>query len=200
MARTVASPARELIIEATCELLEAQGYHATGLNQIVAESRAPKGSLYHYFPDGKEELAAAAIERTGLELAGRVEAALALDDDPAAAVSYLAAAIADAVEQSGFRAGGPLTTVAMETATSSPRINLACREAYDRLQAAFAAKLAAGGHEPKRASELATFITAAIEGGIILSRTYHSGDPLRCVGRELAALLAVSQRHHSRRA
>ncbi len=192
MARTVASTAREQIVEATCDLLEAQGYHATGLNQIVAESGAPKGSLYHYFPDGKEELAAAAIDRTGQALASRVEAALALADDPAAAVGFLAAAIADAVERSGFRAGGPLTTVAMETATSSERINLACRAAYDRLQAAFAAKLAAGGHDPKRAAELATFVTAAIEGGIILSRTYHTGDPLRRAGRELAAILAAS--------
>jgi len=192
MARTVASPAREQFIEATCELLEAQGYHATGLNQIVAESGAPKGSLYHYFPDGKEELAAAAIERTGRDLAGRVEAGLGSHDDPAAAVQFLAQRIADAVEQSGFRAGGPLTTVAMETATSSPRINLACRAAYDQLQAAFAARLEANGYTSQRAAELATFITAAIEGGIILSRTYHSGDPLRRVGQELVALLAAS--------
>jgi TetR/AcrR family transcriptional repressor of lmrAB and yxaGH operons len=192
MARTVASTARDQIVEATCDLLEAQGYHATGLNQIVAESGAPKGSLYHYFPDGKEELAAAAIDRTGRGLAGRVVAALAVDDDPAAAVGFLAAAIAGAVEQSGFRAGGPLTTVAMETATSSERINLACRAAYDRLQAAFAAKLAADGYDAQRAAELATFITAAIEGGILLSRTYHSGDPLRRVGQELAGLLAAS--------
>ena len=47
MARTIASTAREHFIEATCDLLEAQGYHATGVNQIVAESGAPKGSLYH---------------------------------------------------------------------------------------------------------------------------------------------------------
>jgi TetR/AcrR family transcriptional repressor of lmrAB and yxaGH operons len=200
MARTVASTARDQIVEATCDLLEAQGYHATGLNQIVAESGAPKGSLYHYFPDGKEELAAAAIDRTGRGLAGRVEAALALDDDPAAAVGFLAAAIADAVEQSGFRSGGPLTTVAMETATSSTRLNLACRAAFDQLQAAFADKLEVSGYTSQRAAEMATFITAAIEGGIILSRTYHSGDPLRRVGQELAALLAGSQRYHSRRA
>jgi AcrR family transcriptional regulator len=40
MARTVASTARDQIVEATCDLLEAQGYHATGFNQIVAESGA----------------------------------------------------------------------------------------------------------------------------------------------------------------
>ena len=190
MTKTASSTARDQIIDATCDLLEAQGYHATGLNQIVAVGGAPKGSLYHYFPDGKEELAAAAIDRTGRGLAARVEGALAREADPAAAIAFLTAAIADAIEQSGFRAGGPLTTVAMETATSSERINLACRAAYDRLRAAFAAKLAADGYKAARADELATFITAAIEGGILLSRTYHSGDPLRRVGQELAALLA----------
>jgi TetR/AcrR family transcriptional regulator, lmrAB and yxaGH operons repressor len=189
MARTAASTAREQIIEATCDLLEAQGYHATGLNQIVAESGAPKGSLYHYFPDGKEGMAAAAIDRTGRDLASRIEAGLAFHEDPAEAVNLLVARIAGAIEESGFRAGGPLTTVAMETAMSSPRLNLACREAYDRLQAAFAAKLAASGYEAQRATQLAVFITAAIEGGAILSRTYHTGDPLRRVGQELATLL-----------
>jgi len=194
MARTVASTAREQIVETTCDLLEAQGYHATGLNQIVAESGAPKGSLYHYFPDGKEELAAVAIDLTGRSLAGRVEAALAVDDDPAEAVRFLALRIADAIEESEFRGGGPLTIVAMETATSSQRLNLACREAYGRLQATFAAKLEAAGHGPQRAAELAAFVTAAFEGGIILSRTYHSGDPLRRVGQELAMLLRSEPR------
>ena len=47
---------RDQFIETTCNLLEAQGYHATGLNQIVKESGAPKGSLYYHFPEGKEEL------------------------------------------------------------------------------------------------------------------------------------------------
>ena len=46
---------RQQIVEKTSALLERQGYHATGLNQIVAESETPRGSLYYYFPHGKEE-------------------------------------------------------------------------------------------------------------------------------------------------
>ncbi|MBK8129269.1 MAG: TetR/AcrR family transcriptional regulator [bacterium] len=50
------NPKREQIIQSTCQLIEIQGYHATGIKQILAESEAPKGSLYYYFPDGKDEL------------------------------------------------------------------------------------------------------------------------------------------------
>jgi len=184
------SSTREQFIETTCDLLEEQGYHATGLNQIVAESGSPKGSLYYYFPDGKEELAAEAIARTGEMVAARIRENLSDVADPAEAVRRFVRRIARHVEASGYRAGGPLMTVAMETATSSERLNLACREAYGRLQEAFAETLRTGGFAPERAAEVATFVTAAVEGGIILSRTYHSGDPLRQVADELGRFLS----------
>lgn len=184
------SSTREQFIEATCDLLEEQGYHATGLNQIVAESGSPKGSLYYYFPEGKEELAAEAIARTGEMVAARIRDNLGDTADPAEAVRQFVRRIAGHVEASGYRSGGPLMTVAMETATSSERLNLACREAYGRLQEAFAEALRAGGFAPERAAELAAFITASIEGGIILSRTEHSGAPLRRVADELGLFLS----------
>src|SRR5579885_404832 len=107
---------REQIIETMCNLLEAQGYHATGLNQVVKESGAPKGSLYYYFPDGKDGLTAEAIQRAGEQTAARIRRGLARHADPAEAVEQFVLLIADSVEASGFSAGGPLTTVAMETA------------------------------------------------------------------------------------
>lgn len=180
---------RDQIVAATCDLMEAQGFHATGLSEIIRASGAPRGSLYYYFPDGKEGLAAEAIARTGEAISGRVAAAL--DDAPTAGagVAHLARLVASAVERSGFRAGGPLTAVAMETATTNERLNLACRAAFGRLQGAFAAHLRGAGYPAGRAEELAEFITAAFEGGIILCRTYHSGDPLRRIGAQLEALL-----------
>lgn len=189
------STTREQFIETTCELIEAQGFHATGLNQIIKESGAPKGSLYYHFPEGKEELVAEAIARTGRNMSERIAANLAMQADPAEAVWAFVRRIADNVEASGFRSGGPLMTVAMETATSSERLNLACREAYQRLQGSFEDKLLASGFAAARAAHLAAFIVAAIEGGIILSRTNHSGDPLRRVADELRAILRNTLRY-----
>lgn len=173
---------REQIVAATCVLLEQHGYHATGLKQIIAESGAPRGSLYYYFPGGKEELAAEAIERTGRVLSERVRRHLGQGGEPAHAVRSFIERIAAGVEASQFSTGGPLTAVAMETATSSDTLNLACRQAFKRIEQTLAEYLEQQQVEGDPA-ELATLITASIEGGIILSRTYHSGEPLRQVAR-----------------
>lgn len=184
---------RDQIIATTCDLLEEQGLHATGLNQIIKESGAPKGSLYYYFPEGKDAIAEAAIQRAGRTTAARIRAGLAVSADAAEAVRRFVLTIAGAIERSDFCSGGPLTTIAMETATTNARLNAACRGAYAELQGAFEEKLAASGFATARAQELATFVNAAIEGGIILCRTYHSGDPLRVVAANLADLLRRSQ-------
>ena len=187
---------RDKIIETTSHLLETQGYHATGLSQIVQDSGTPKGSLYYYFPGGKEELAAEALKRTGALLAVRIRQGLSKRTDAAEAVCRFVLVIAQSAKASGFSTGGPLMTVALETATSSPRLNAACREAYQQLQAAFAEKLVRCGYPSARAAELAIFINAAIEGGIILSRTTHSAEPLRRVAKELGRQLMAEAEHH----
>lgn len=184
------SHAREEIVAAACDLLERQGFHATGLSQIVRESGAPKGSLYYYFPDGKDAIAEAAITQAGDGVAARISAALA-ESDVAAALPAFVETIATFIEASAFRSGGPLMTVALETATTNERLNRVCRAAYARLQGAFEARLVECGYPGAR--ELATFITAAIEGGTMLSRVYHSGDPLRMVAAQLGELLRAAR-------
>ena len=190
------SSTRQQFITTTCELLEEQGYHATGLNQIVTESGAPKGSLYYYFPQGKEELASEAIAQTGQMVAARIAENLSDEDDVARAVRRFVRRIADSVEASGYRSGGPLMTVAMETATTSVRLNHACRDAYNLLQEAFAARFERAGFGAQRAEELATFVTTTIEGGIVLSRTYHTGAPLRRIAEELGWFLQMANKEH----
>jgi TetR/AcrR family transcriptional repressor of lmrAB and yxaGH operons len=185
------SKAREQILQTTCALLEKQGYHGTGLNEIVRESNAPKGSLYYYFPEGKEQITSEAVQQSSQVTSERIRLGLAESSDAAQAVHDFILKVAENVELSGFAAGSPLTAVAMETATKSERINLACREAYATLQNAFREKLLEGGYPQPKAEELSLFVVASIEGGIILSRTNRNVEPLRIVARQLKILLSL---------
>src|SRR6476620_11380254 len=71
---------REQMVSAMCDVMELHGYDGAGLNQVVEESGAPKGSLYHYFPDGKDGLAPAASKRAGRLVAGRIEQGIRVDE------------------------------------------------------------------------------------------------------------------------
>ncbi|NWG15764.1 MAG: TetR/AcrR family transcriptional regulator [Chloroflexi bacterium] len=185
--------ARERIIETTCELLELQGYHATGLNQIIKESGSPKGSLYHYFPGGKEELVADALSRDGQIILNRIRDSLALVEDPAEAVRQFVLNIAQHVQASGYRSGGPITAVAMETAATNERLRAECKHIYEAWQGAFVEKLVSGGISEDRASRLASLILAALEGGIILSRTNRSPQPLEDIAGELGLMISSAR-------
>jgi TetR/AcrR family transcriptional repressor of lmrAB and yxaGH operons len=183
---------RDTIIQTCSDLLENQGYHGTGLNDIVRESHTPKGSLYYYFPAGKDEIASEAVLFAGRVLSKRTRDSLALTSDPAEAVQNLIETISHFVESSEFRSGGPLTIVAAETATTSEQLNQACQDAYNMLLAAFKDKLSQSGANPELVEQLAWTIIASIEGAILLSRTFHTGDPLRTTATNLGHLLRTS--------
>ncbi len=180
---------RDQIIKTTSTLIENQGYHATGLNEIVKESGAPKGSIYYHFPAGKEGITAEAILYAGKIIAERIHTHLDSKIDPARAVQSFVEEIAYYVEVSGFQSGGPLTIVAAETATTNEKLNQTCREAYTMVREAFQSKLLESGISEERAANLSWMITSVIEGAIILSRTFHNGDPLRLAAQELACLI-----------
>lgn len=183
------SSTREQIIETTCELLETQGYQVTGLNQIIQQSGAPKGSLYYYFPEGKEQLIAEAVESAAEVVARRIRNRLADVEPPGEAIRQFILTLAHYVRASEFRSGGPITTAALEAASTSERVRQACLDAYRSWQEAFQAKLVEGGYDDERAARLATFIVASLEGAIILSRTERSVAPLEQVAEELGNLI-----------
>jgi TetR/AcrR family transcriptional regulator, lmrAB and yxaGH operons repressor len=183
------STTRQHIIETTSNLLERQGFHATGLNQIVTESETPRGSLYYYFPEGKEELAAEAIQFKARQMSEGMRHMLAAYADPVEAIYQAILGMANHVEGGGCKGGAPIAAVALETAGCSERLRQASELAYQALTTPIQEKLIAGGYGAARAASLALMINATIEGAVILSRTQQSSTPLRIVAGEIRTLL-----------
>ncbi len=185
--------ARQNLITTTSRLMEEQGYHGTGLNQIIKESGAPRGSLYYYFPEGKEELAEAAIVERGRWMTTFTTDQLAAEADPIVAIGGLLRQMAEHTCSSDFCGGAPLAAVTLETAGASDRLRAACQGAYAAQQRAFADALVAGGYPAPRAASLATMIVAAIEGAMVLSRAGQSAAPLEQIADEIQALLRAAR-------
>ena len=181
--------ARERLIQATFELLERQGYHGTGLNQIIKESGAPKGSLYYYFPNGKEELVSRAIGEQGKALADRIRRALEGAQDPAEAVYSMMLHLAEKLEQSKCTKAGSFAAVALETSNTSEMLRETINKTYDAFISAIQGMLLAHGFSEARAVQIATLITASMEGAVVLCRTKKSTEPLRHIAQEMKHLL-----------
>lgn len=180
---------RARMVDTAARLYATQGYHGTGLGQVLAEAHAPKGSLYFHFPGGKEELAAEAIRASAETWRHAVLAVVESAPTPTRAIRAVCDLLATRLEASGFVDGCPIATIALEAAPISDPIHEAAAEAYRTWQSVIEARLVAQGAPAARAPRLATTILAAIEGALILAKAARSGEPLRRVGAELEHLL-----------
>lgn len=183
---------RARLTAAAAALFQRQGYHATGLTQIVLASGAPRGSLYFHFPGGKEELAVTALREAGESWRARIEAAVEAAPDLGAAVVAVCRLFADELAASDWQLGCPLATVALEAAGSSEPVRRTCAEHFTGWEASIATRLEASGVAAPAARQVATLVLAAIEGALLLARVERSARPLEVVGAGLRALAELA--------
>ena len=180
---------RQPIIDASVTLFRRHGYGATGLNDIVESSGAPKGSLYHYFPGGKPSIAVAAVEEAGRRVAATLEALADETDSTGALLRAHARLLTRWMAKSGFRDGCPMTTVLLELTPETHAVNEAGKAAYDLRIRLLKQKLRADGFSEERAARLASLCTSALQGALIEARVRRSGKPLAVAAEELSGML-----------
>jgi len=179
--------ARTDAIATAARLFHHQGYHGTGLAQVLAESGAPKGSFYFHFPGGKEQLAVEAVNASSSTVEALITNAGERARDAPDVVRRAGRAIARWLEESDFEEGCAVATLASEAAGTSPALREACENAYTRWRHLFAEALRQHGVATAAARELATVIVAAIEGATLIARTERRPDALNTVTSMLEA-------------
>lgn len=182
---------RDRIVVAAARLLQRQGYVGTGIKQIAQEARATLGSVYHFFPGGKEAVAVAAIRHSGEEFAGLLREALDSEPDPAAAVAACAARLAGGLRASGWTDGCPVTAAALETLGTDSPIQQICAATLEGWERLVREKLLAAGFRAEDARELATTVISALEGAEVTAQVTRTDQPLLAAGRQLARLIGT---------
>ncbi|MFJ9611632.1 TetR/AcrR family transcriptional regulator [Kitasatospora sp. NPDC101176] len=169
---------RARLIAGTRTLIEAQGYFGTGLNQIVAATGAPRGSLYFHFPEGKDQLVTAALVQAGQEVEDLLAALTAEGADSGALTRRLTEVFAERLAGSDYTKGCPIATVALEVAGTNEALRAVCAEVYEGWQRVLADRLEAEGFEPAAAATAAGQALALLEGAVLLASVRRSREPL----------------------
>lgn len=188
----MASDTRHRIVESAAALVMQRGFAGTGLKAISARSGAPFGSLYHFFPGGKEELVAEALRSAAHGYAAQVLDALGPPgQDPAAAVRLAFEIAGEQLVATDFADACPVATVALEVASSNETLRKVTAEIFDGWLGGLGAWFEAAGVPSSRARDLSTQFLAALEGGFLLSRAAKDAAPMKSLGAAVAA--AVDQ-------
>jgi AcrR family transcriptional regulator len=181
------SDSRERMVKSAAELIGKRGLNATSFSDVIAESGAPRGSIYHHFPEGKKQLAEAAIEWTSEQILGYQRACSATT--PAGVLNWFVDLWRQSLVASGCTAGCPVVGVAINTVAGEMDLIAVVRAAFQSWVALLASQLEATGIPTPRAMSIALTALAGMEGALILCRAEGNSRPLEAIVEELLRLL-----------
>jgi AcrR family transcriptional regulator len=195
----VASGTRERIVQRTAELLRERGYAGTGLKAISTASGAPFGSVYHFFPDGKEELAAAALRSAADGYARHVAGVIAEGgSDLPDAMRHSFSRAARTLVDTDYADACPIATVALEVASSNEPLRQVTADIFEGWLTGLDALFGAAGLDAGTARRLSTLFLAALEGGFLLSRSARDPAPMHALGESVAHAVEAALREAPR--
>jgi TetR/AcrR family transcriptional regulator, lmrAB and yxaGH operons repressor len=179
------------MVDSAIKRLATDGIQGASFSAILEDSGAPRGSIYHHFPGGKDELVVAAVERAGDRAVAAVEGLRGRPADEV--VSAFVGSWRTLLTVTDFRVGCSLVgvTVSADDRTLVER----AAEVFRTWRTHLADVLVAGGVDADRGQDLATLMLAACEGAVVICRAERSLAPLDQVETSLLEAVAAARRN-----
>ncbi|MGW1787251.1 TetR/AcrR family transcriptional regulator [Streptomyces sp. NPDC002143] len=183
------TPSRERIVAGAADLISRRGLNAASIRNLAKHAGAPLGSTYHYFPEGKQQLATEAVRYAGGAVARILRKEL--DAGPVAGLRAFLALWRGIVVESDFRAGCPVLAVSVEEppVDEIPPALTAAAEAFEGWERLLDQALRDRGADPEQATGLAVLIVASVEGATAMCRAKRSVRPLDQIAQQLETLV-----------
>jgi TetR/AcrR family transcriptional regulator, lmrAB and yxaGH operons repressor len=184
---------KSMIIDVSTTLFQQKGYIGVGLNEILKACNISKGSLYHHFPNGKEELLIACLQSMSELITTDIEDIFNGYQTTQEATQAMIEKLIANYDREGTIAGYTFTSIVSEMASLSEPVRNACSYLYIKMQGIYSDKLAADGLSKETADSIALMMTASIEGGIMLCLTQKTSHPLNVILQLLPTLMKEYQ-------
>ncbi|GFN32946.1 TetR/AcrR family transcriptional regulator [Paenibacillus xylaniclasticus] len=177
------------IIEVATALFQKKGYMGVGLSELLQACDISKGAFYHYFPLGKEQLLVTCLEALGQVIVQDMESIFGGNRSTQEALSVVLDKLIQLYDNEGTIASYTFTSIVSEMGALSENVRSACERVYENYERIIARKLEQEGMSTDEARQHALFIIATLEGGIMLSLTKKTSQPLRMISQQLGRIL-----------
>lgn len=174
------------MIEAAIDLMRGYGLSGVGINDVIRQSGAPRGSLYHFFPQGKLQIASEALAVQSGRISSFIDRALSSRKSAPRKVEALFEAFARRVEASDFQRSCAMGAVTLDLSPDAESLRLELAGIFESWRGVIAGHFQAGGVQ---AESFAGLVLTAIEGAHIRARAERSGAPFREAGLWLSRLV-----------
>lgn len=187
---------RRRMLGTAIELIHEGGAGGVTVDAVLSRSRTPRGSVYHHFPGGRDQIvreaAAMAAETMTSVVAGLSEL------PPLQGLRAFIGVWKEMLSGSDFQAGCPVAAVTVSGTAADPELLALVAATFAEWQSLCASALRRSGVATAEADRIGMLAVASIEGAIILCRAERSLEPLNLVAAELedrltAALAAARQ-------
>jgi TetR/AcrR family transcriptional regulator, lmrAB and yxaGH operons repressor len=182
----MANDSRQRMVRSAASLIGAKGVSATSFSDVLADSGAPRGSIYHHFPDGKEQLATEAIRWTSDRVVAYLRAGT--EATPSAVLTRFIRLWRQVVVSSNGASGCVVAGVALDTGAEDGLMDVA-RATFRSWVTVLADQLEQTGIAAPRARGISLATLAGMEGALILCRAEGGVQPLDDIAEELMHLL-----------
>ncbi|RDI24528.1 TetR/AcrR family transcriptional regulator [Lentzea flaviverrucosa] len=179
---------KQRMLDSAVLLLRERGAAGVTVDAVLAHSGAPRGSVYHHFPGGRNEMVLGAVRQAGDYITAMVNESAA-QGDVRQMMERLVVFWKRALTKTDYRAGCPVVAMALDSRDLVPDAGDVVREIFTGWQSSLAKALTDNGFALQRAQRLATLVVSAIEGAVILCRAHRDLGPLDDVLVEIAPLL-----------
>jgi TetR/AcrR family transcriptional repressor of lmrAB and yxaGH operons len=174
---------RERMVASAGALLARRGLQATSFSEVLEHSGAPRGSVYHHFPEGKNQMIDSALDAAG---ATAIELLDRKAGEPAAEITTWFLHIwREVLIRGKFKAGCAVLAVAV--AADSPELLDHTARVFQTWRRRLAELLEEGGLAPADAARFAAVLVASSEGAVVLARAEQSLEPFDLVAEHLLA-------------
>jgi AcrR family transcriptional regulator len=179
------------MLVSAAEVLRERGAAGVTIDAVLARSGAPRGSVYHHFPEGRNQILTEALQYAGDAIAADI------DDAAGRGAMFLLRKFVEfweeVLSESEFTAGCPVVAAAIGSADDEPRLTTVAGAIFGRWRDALTRSFVADGFDDADAQPLAIMCIASLEGAVVLSRSIRSADPLHDVFQQLEFLIKAKE-------